>query len=149
MDTLEGLSMGGRRRTLRGSGTWARIRALLACVLTVPAFLATAAAALALAQEFIESLDAPRTTADARAIYQEVFRRLLNTDMSGLSPEEQIAITKGALVAVEPYMVKEWNRGFPAFLDRGGQHYPVAYATGETTKSFPLYLKEIGYATTL
>jgi hypothetical protein len=69
--------------------------------------------------------------------------------MSGLSPEEQIAITKGALVTVEPYMTKDWNRGFPAFLDRGGQRYLAAYATGETTKSFPQYLDEIGYATTL
>jgi hypothetical protein len=73
---------------------------------------ATREESAAIAQQFTDAMAAGGFD-NAEAIYREVFDRLLNTDMSRLASEGQIAVTNCALVAVEPFTVNEWNRSSP------------------------------------
>ena len=106
----------------------------------------TTAEAMTLAQQFLDTLDAPSTTANARAIYEQVFSRLVNTDMSALASDDQIVISKGALMVVEPYVPRDVMRAMEDNLDRAGRDYVLALRTGETSMSYPQFLDERGYA---
>jgi hypothetical protein len=109
---------------------------------------ATTAEAMALAEQFMESLDGSRRFADVHVIYRKVFRRLVKTDMSPLPVDEQIAITHGALLVVEPYMPRDVIRGITATLDRqGGAYIDDVVITGTIGPdvSYPEYLEQHGF----
>jgi hypothetical protein len=91
-------------------------------------------------------LAAPGAQLSPSGIYGQVLQRLLATDMSAFSPQDQIAISNGALLTVEPSMPRINVQAFLAFLDRAGQDYLSALAHGETTGSYPQYLNDNGYA---
>jgi hypothetical protein len=107
----------------------------------------TAAEAMALAEEFMDSSSGGGKSRNPRVFYPEVFNRLVNTDMSTLSFDDQVAISKGALMAaLESSMVREVLRSFEAQLDRMGFNYLDEFVTGAIglNVSYPEYLEQHG-----
>lgn len=105
---------------------------------------ASGADAMALAHEWLDSMPSG-TFPDPESIHHDVFRRLVHTDMGTLTPQEQIAITNGALFTIDPYMTEEFMRWFMESRERAGRDYLLALASGETTWSYPQYLQERGF----
>ena len=102
------------------------------------------------AEAFVQGFDAPGVQfVDAGTIYRDVFVRLVNTNMTALPPEEQIAISTGALLTVEPYVTRDILRVMELQLARAGREYVLAIRRGETTISFPVFLEQLGYADAL
>ncbi|MFT4037801.1 MAG: neutral zinc metallopeptidase [Thermomicrobiales bacterium] len=98
-----------------------------------------------LVQEQLDVIAEPGATFyDPTGIYRDVFARLVATDMSALSLEDQIAISNAALYTVEIGMDRRTLASFVQWIDYKGQVYTDALASDETDKTYPEYLDEIG-----
>jgi hypothetical protein len=73
----------------------------------------------------------------------------VNTDMAALSPEEQIAVSIGALLTVEPYVTRDTTRVMEMQFDRVGREFLLEVRRGETPVSFPQFLDQLGYGDAL
>ncbi len=92
---------------------------------------------------------------DPRAIWEEALRRSLNTEPNAMStgefgvagdPQNQIAITNGALIAAKPFLTEESQESLTNLLARMGQEYLDGWSRGEITVSYAKYLDEMGAA---
>jgi predicted metalloprotease len=106
----------------------------------------TTAEARALAQQWMDSIG-PGESGNPRELYPAVFDRLVNTDMSTLSSDDQMAISKGALMAaVEPWVPSSIMQGLELQLHRMELNYRDDVRTGAIGPdvSYPEYLEQHG-----
>jgi hypothetical protein len=58
-------------------------------------------------------------------------------------------VSTGALLTVEPHVVRDILRVMQLRLDQVGREYLLAIRRGETALSFPQYLDQLGYGDAL
>ena len=87
-----------------------------------------------------------------RAIYQEAFRRALNTPVEEMSTgngdpgdlSNQIAVTNAYLLLAKPFVSQGQQDFFEQKLNRWAEAYAQQYVNGETDVSYPQWLSDHG-----
>lgn len=87
-----------------------------------------------------------------RAVYQEAFRRLLNTPVEEMSTgngdpgdlSNQIAVTNAYLLLAKPFVSQGQQDFFEQKLNRWAEAYAQQYVNGETDVSYPQWLSDHG-----
>lgn len=90
-----------------------------------------------------------------RAIYEEAFRRTLNTDVKDMDATSQvggeagdlanqIAVTNSYLLLAQPFISQGQQDFFKSKLDRWAEAYAQQWVNGETDVSYPQWLSDHG-----